>query len=113
MGKSESNPDNNDVQLQNILTTIFIQAVQDGIITPEEKSLLDKIKIDMRKYKELLNTALEDGIITDDEEKALSDFRKRLLRSAYEISRKDHNIDRDEREIISLLVKLLIHHESA
>ena len=98
-------------ELQNILTQIFIQAEEDGIITKEEKELLNQIKIDLQEYNSLLKNALEDGVITEDEEKMLHQFKKKLLKSAYDLSRKDNLIDKDEREIISLLVKLLIHNE--
>ena len=100
-------------ELQNILTQIFILAEEDGIITKEERDLLNQIKIDLKKYNELLQQALEDDIITEEEQKTLHQFKKKLLKSAYDLSRKDNIIDRDEREIISLLVKLLIHNEKA
>jgi len=98
-----------DDKLQNILTDIFLIALEDGVISKDERAILQQIKHDMRSFRETIAKAEEDGIITEDEKKEIDEFRKTLLSNAYEVTKSDHVISADERAIISKLIKALMN----
>ena len=89
-----------ETKLQNVLTELFLKAHEDGIITNDEHAILDQVKLDAQKYAEELQIALEDHIITVDERSKLLKLKKDLLQNAYEKSREDNIISKEELRIL-------------
>jgi tellurite resistance protein len=98
-----------DINLQNLLTSLALVALDDGVITAEEKAILNQIKIDMQIFRDTIEQAEADGSITIEESKKLDEIKKQLLSNAYNITTNDHVISPDERKIMSKLIKILIH----
>ncbi len=98
-----------DDRIQNILTDLFLIALEDGVISKDEKAILHQIKHDMRSFRETIAKAEEDGVITEEEKKEIDEYRKALLNNAYEVTRSDHVISAEERALISKLIKALMN----
>ena len=91
--------------LQKVLTNLLQKALEDGVITEEEKNILKQIKTDFQSFKILIEQVEADGIITEEEKNLIEKFKKKIVRNAYTTSTKDHIITNDERKLISMLVK--------
>lgn len=98
-----------DIQLQNFLSDLLLVALEDGVISDDENALLRQIKVDTKRLLQLIKEAKEDGIITDEERKQLDEFKKKFLSSAYELTKNDWVISKEERALMSALIKLLMH----
>lgn len=98
-----------DADLQNLLTSILLIALEDGVITEDEKAILNQIKLDMKSFRELIEKAEDDGVITNEEKQQIDELRKQLLKNAYNVTTSDHVITKDERAIMSTMIKLLVH----
>jgi len=100
---------NEDVVLQNLMNTILYVAMDDGIITPDELAILKQVKLDINFLRKTIKDAEKSDRTTDDEAEQLMNFRKNLLQNTYDISRSDHVISQDERNLINTLIKALMN----
>ncbi len=97
-----------DVILQNLMNTILYVAMDDGIITPDELAILKQVKLDINMLRKTLKDAEKDEETTSEEQEQLVWFRKNLLQNIYNISKADHVITQDERNLINTLIKALM-----
>lgn len=98
---------NNDIILQNLMNTILYVAMDDGVITEDELAILKQVKLDINSLRKTIQEAEKSDFTTNDEVKQLSHFRKNLIQNAYDISKSDHIITQDERNLINTLIKAL------
>ncbi len=82
-------------------------ALEDGVITPEERLLLENISENYREYHEALNEALVDGVIGDDEAEHLRDIREKMYSDALKIAMENGIMSKDENSILKVLKNLL------
>lgn len=94
-----------DEKLQNLLTDIMMIALEDGIITDDEMAILKRLKMDIKQLREKIENAIQKGDLTDEEKTELKRLKKMILKNAYETSSKDFNITKEERALISGLIK--------
>jgi hypothetical protein len=88
--------------LSNLLDTIVEQAMNDGVITPEESLLLAQIEVDIRSFeKEIAKCIKEEGGIPAALDKEC--FKDRLIASVRELALKDGVISQDEEAILRKL----------
>ena len=88
--------------LSNLLDAIVKEAMDDGVISPEESLLLSQIEVDVRSFeKEIAKCIEEEGGITE----ALSKdcLKERLLASVKQLALEDGVISKDEESIIAKL----------
>ncbi len=97
-----------DEKLQNLLTDIMMIALEDGIITDEEMAILKRIKLDIKELQHKIENGLNSENLSEEEKTQLKEWKKAILKNAYELSSEDFNITRDERALISGLVKLMM-----
>jgi len=88
--------------LSNLLEAIVNQAMEDGVITPEESLLLSQIEVDIRSFeKEVAKCIEEEGGIPEALEKDC--FKDRLIASVKQLALEDGVISKDEEAIIAKL----------
>lgn len=85
-------------------------AMKDGIITPQERDILEQVQIDADSYALMLEECLQDGTITK-EEAAKLDYLKNLITDrAYVTATIDGKVDRDEGNLIAKLAEVISIH---
>ena len=82
-------------------------ALEDGVITMEERLLLENISENYKDYQAALNEALVDGVIGDDEAEGLRELRKKIYSDALKTAMKSGAVSKDERGILEVLKKSL------
>ena len=88
--------------LSNLLETIINQAMEDGVITPEESVLLSQIEVDVRSFeKEVAKCIEEEGGMPEALNKKC--FKDRLIASVKQLALEDGTISQDEESIIKKL----------
>ena len=88
--------------LSNLLEAIVNQAMEDGVITPEESLLLSQIEVDIRSFeKEVAKSIEEEGGIP--EALGKDSFKDRLIASVKQLALEDGVISKDEEAIIAKL----------
>jgi uncharacterized membrane protein YebE (DUF533 family) len=85
-------------------------AKNDGIITPEEKDIIDQVKIDTDSYNLILNESLSDGVIDEQEAEKLADLKQMIIDRAELIAEVDGFLDEDEQFLLKTLSKVLNNH---
>jgi hypothetical protein len=84
--------------LSNLLEEVMAQAMEDGVITPEETVLLSQIEIDIRSLeKEVADCINEEG------GSAADCFKDRLIANVKQIALEDGEISKDEEAILAKL----------
>ena len=89
------------------IKNLFLLAKKDGILSEEEADILNRVKIDLKKYSALLDKALVDGVINTKETKNLTRLKKQIIKGASEVAEKDGKITDDEKVLILKLSELL------
>ncbi|NHJ31816.1 MAG: hypothetical protein FK732_03040 [Asgard group archaeon] len=88
--------------LSNLLEAIVNQAMEDGVITPEESLLLSQIEVDIRLFeKEVAKCIEEEGGIPEALGKDC--FKDRLISSVKQLALEDGVISKDEEAILTKL----------
>ena len=95
--------------LQNMMNTILFVAMEDGEISEDELAILKQVKLDIQSLRDAIKDLEKSNETTEEETLRLKKFRKDLLKNAYEISREDKVITKDERNIINSLIKSLMN----
>ena len=83
-------------------------ALEDGVITTEERKLISNIVLDVEAYLNMVDRALADGIISKNEKVELFEGRIEILEKAYQIAREDRTITKDETELLKSIVKMIL-----
>ena len=83
-------------------------ALEDGVITTEERKLISNIVLDVEAYSNMVDRALADGIISKNERVELFEGRIEILEKAYLIAREDRSISKDETELLKSIVKMIL-----
>lgn len=96
-----------DKILQNLMNTIILVAMEDGVITQDELAILKQVKFDIKKLRNAIQDA-EKEAKNEEELILLKNFRKNLLQNAYDISKSDRIITQDERNLINTLIRSLM-----
>ena len=80
-------------------------AGKDGIITDEEREVVDSIEFSLRFYKQMLIDALEDGEITAKEKKMLEGMKERIIKEGYNVAELVNGVSKDE---MNLLISVML-----
>lgn len=75
-------------------------ALADGKLSHEEQELMTTIILDIERYNQMIQQALDDGIIDVSEERELFEGRMKILEKAYDKAREDKTISEDEKRIL-------------
>lgn len=81
-------------------------ALDDGIITIDERKLLGQIMYNLNQYGELLEEAWEDGIITQNEKDSLYQARQKLFVETRDVADSNAVVTQDEQAILSWLITI-------
>jgi hypothetical protein len=93
--------------LSNLLETLVNQAMEDGVITPEENILLSRIEVDIRSFeKEVAKCIEEEGGISEALDKKC--FKERLIASVKQLALEDGVISKDEEAILTKLEEYFV-----
>ncbi|NHJ48099.1 MAG: hypothetical protein FK733_09955 [Asgard group archaeon] len=88
--------------LSNLLEAIMNQAMEDGVITPEESVLLSQIEVDIRQFeKEIARCIEEEGGLNEAFDKKC--FKDKLITSVKQLALADGVISQDEEAILRKL----------
>ncbi len=88
--------------LSSLFDAVMKEAMEDGVITPEESLLLSQIEVDIRAFEKGVAKCIEDeGGITE----ALKTdcFKNRLIANIRQLALEDGIISKDEEAILSKL----------
>ena len=92
------------LKIENELNKI---AGKDGIITTEERKLVDSIMVEVGKYKYILDQSLADGKIDQRERIKLFQGKLMIVQKTVSNIREDLIVSNEEQEIITRLQQLL------
>ncbi|MCE7735996.1 MAG: TerB family tellurite resistance protein [Candidatus Heimdallarchaeota archaeon] len=95
-----------ELTVRELMTT----AKNDGIITPEEKDIIDQVRIDADSYSLILKESLSDGLIDSNEAERLDDLKQMIIDRAELIAKVDGVLDNDEKMLIKKLSDILNNH---
>ena len=97
--------------LSNLMETLVNQAMEDGVITPEENVLLSRIEVDIRSFeKEVARCIEEEGGISEALDKKC--FKERLIASVKQLAMEDGVISKDEEAILTKLEEYFVESEN-
>lgn len=85
-------------------------AQKDGVITSEEKDIIDQVRVDADSYNMMLEESLSDGTINDYEAEKLGDLKQMILDRAELIAKVDGELDNDEQQLLKKLSEILNKH---
>ena len=90
-----------------IIKAMAEKALQDGIITADERDLLVSIQYNAALLEVYIEDALEDGIINRTEAAKIKKLEENLINKAWKVAEADGEITDEEKELIEALIKLL------
>ena len=82
-------------------------ASQDGIISKDEKALIDSVKKNIAKYFAVLNESYDDDIITSDEQNSMYRIRKQILDEALQVAKQDNQVTQEEFALLNTIRSIL------
>ncbi|MHA2032534.1 MAG: tellurite resistance TerB family protein [Candidatus Kariarchaeaceae archaeon] len=101
---------NNEDIFELTIRSLINAAKNDGIITPEEKDIIDQVKIDADSYNTILKESLTDGVINESEVERLADLKQMIIDRAELIAEVDGFLDKDEQFLLKTLSEVLNNH---
>ena len=90
-------------KIRDVIQLLFKKAEEDGIITKDEKQIIDSVELSVEHYEEELEKALEDGVLTEDEIYLLVSLKKDILIDAWDKAEDDWELSKEEEELIIVL----------
>ena len=100
---------NHEVQADRLLAKTIMHlmetAGQDGIITAEEKEVIESIEFSLRFYKQMVVDALDDDVISDKEHHMLEGMKERIIKEGYNIAESINGVSKDE---MNLLISVML-----
>ncbi|MFV2016694.1 MAG: hypothetical protein ACC656_14785 [Candidatus Heimdallarchaeota archaeon] len=98
-----------EVQVDRILARAIMHLMEtagkDGIITEEEREVVESIEFSFRFYKQMLVDALEDGEITPNEMRMLEGMKERIIKEGYNVAEIVNGVSKDE---MNLLISVML-----
>jgi len=91
------------------IKTLMEVAEQDGIVTKEEKEIIEQVKFDSDVYQLMLNDAYDDDVITEKELENLKKLKELILSRAEVIASLDDIVSEDEQNLLTKLSEVLKH----
>ncbi|MDH5400946.1 MAG: hypothetical protein OEZ01_03040 [Candidatus Heimdallarchaeota archaeon] len=91
-------------RINEALNSLIQKASEDGIITNEERKIIDIAKQNIISYEKLVHEAIEDNIITKQEELKLLELENQLLSDTYHVALEDKALDEDEIILLKILI---------
>lgn len=95
-------------ELDELLERLQYIAELDGIITEEEKNLLDTVRRNVEKFKQAYTKAWEDNVITLEEKEDLRSLWKNILIETSKAAVEDQVYSKDELSIFFRVFTTLI-----
>ena len=96
-----------DKTLGNLLELLRKQALQDGVITPDEDNIIASVTWNLAKLIEVVEKAEEDGIITSEESEEIDFFLAQIKRDPEILAKKDGVVTKDEAELLKIISKII------
>ncbi|OLS19005.1 MAG: hypothetical protein HeimC2_43290 [Candidatus Heimdallarchaeota archaeon LC_2] len=100
---------NRELQAEKLLAKTIMHlmetAGQDGIITEEEKEVIESIEFSLRFFKQMVVDALEDGVITTNEKYLLEGMKDRIIKEGFNIAESINGVSKDE---MNLLISVML-----
>lgn len=84
-------------------------AEKDGIVTTEEREIIEQVKFDSDVYQLMLNDAYEDDVISEAERANLEKLKDMILQRAEIVANLDDVITEDEQNLLEKLSEVLKH----
>ncbi len=82
-------------------------AMEDGIVSDSEQTLIDMIKKNIEKYYVVLDEAFDDNVITTEEHFNFYNLRKKVIDEAIKVAKADETISPDEFKLLKALQSIL------
>jgi MFS family permease len=90
-----------------IWTQLRKTALSDGVLSEEERQIIDRILLDVRDFGEILEHALKDELIDEKEQTSLIKARNRIWIEANNAAMRPGEVSDDVKQILSRLTELL------
>jgi len=90
-------------KIRDVILLLFNKAEEDGLISEDEKQIIDSVEISVERYEKELEKSLEDGVLNEEEISLLSTLKKDVLLDAWDKAEDDWHLSRDEEKLIVLL----------
>ncbi len=95
------------VLFENTMKELWLVAMKDGTISPEERDILNQVRIDADEYSMMLKECKVDNMITKEEFDKLELLKKQIINRAIITAKIDDNFTNDERALITKLTELV------
>ena len=89
---------------ESILESLKEIALQDGVISDEENTLISSVIGDLRSYLEQLENC-KNNKLNESDNFTLFEMKMRIVENAYKIARVDDNISADEKKLLLTICK--------
>lgn len=80
-------------------------AGKDGVVTDDEREVIESIEFSLRFYKQMLVDALDDGEITPNEKKMLDGMKERIIKEGFNVAELINGVSKDE---MNLLISVML-----
>ncbi|MCY3414596.1 MAG: hypothetical protein INQ03_23305 [Candidatus Heimdallarchaeota archaeon] len=100
----------NDDLFKGILSKMAEVAKRDGIITDDEQTVLNNVKIGLEEYFSTLEKAQEDGVIDDNDFGMLNGIAAKIVMETQNTALLDGLYSDDEKALVDKLSSLLIEY---
>ncbi|MHA2295088.1 MAG: hypothetical protein ACXADA_03680 [Candidatus Hodarchaeales archaeon] len=93
---------------RDMIGALYMEALKDGVISAEEKAILQQIEIGFKEYAKMVEIALEDGFISPIEADQLRKVQTKIMMSVANTAGADSIITDDEKALIKKLARYLL-----
>ncbi len=90
--------------IRQALNKLWEKAKEDGVVTEDEKAIIDAVTESLEVYESVFDKAVEDNIITPEERNELLDLEEKMYSDSYFTAMRDNILTEEE----ALLLKTLM-----
>ncbi|MCY3411206.1 MAG: hypothetical protein INQ03_06155 [Candidatus Heimdallarchaeota archaeon] len=94
------------ISIKNIQTRLKRLALQDGMISDEETTLMDNVCHNIKEYSDLVKNHHETGKVSSDE---LFEKKMSIIEEVYSIARNDTKISEDEKTLLKEICSIIMN----
>ena len=95
-----------------VMEELLEEALKDGVITEEERAIIDSFRVDLSSYQDILRRAQRDGVISGDEVRQLDTLRLQVSENARKVALSDEVVSDDEQALIRKFFDVMLKNRS-
>ena len=96
-----------DKSLGNLLELLRTQALKDGVISPDEDSIIASVTWNLAKFNAVVEKAESDGVITTEELEEIDFFLAQIKRDPEILATKDGVVTKEEAALLNIISRIV------